>query len=151
DFLAGSCDANDDRLPPAAMRAFQRLPHDLHIADAFEAVVRTTFGQVDQIGHQIALHVGWIDEMRHPEFFCDGAAIGIEIHAHDHFCADKTQARYHVEANSAEAKHDAACSGFYLGGVHHRADTGGDAASDVADLLERRVLADLRHRDLRQH
>ena len=33
----------------------------------------------------------------------------------------------------------------------HRADAGGDAAADVADLVERRVLADFRHRDLRQH
>ena len=33
----------------------------------------------------------------------------------------------------------------------HRADAGGDAAADVADLVERRVLADFRDRDLRQH
>jgi hypothetical protein len=42
-------------------------------------------------------------------------------------------------------------AGFDLGGVEHRADAGGDAAADVADLVERRVLADFRHRDLRQH
>ena len=41
--------------------------------------------------------------------------------------------------------------GLDLRGVHHRADAGGDAAADVADLVERRVLADLRQRDLRQH
>ena len=41
--------------------------------------------------------------------------------------------------------------GSTFAGVDHRADAGGDAAADVADLVERRVLADLRHRDLRQH
>ncbi len=41
--------------------------------------------------------------------------------------------------------------GFDLGGVDHRADAGRDAAADVADLVERRVGADLRHCDLRQH
>ena len=35
--------------------------------------------------------------------------------------------------------------------VDHRADAGGDAAADVADLVERRVLAHLGERDLRQH
>jgi len=32
---------------------------------------------------------------------------------------------------------------FDLGDVDDRADAGGDAAADVADLVERRVLADL--------
>src|SRR5262249_37966922 len=36
-------------------------------------------------------------------------------------------------------------------GVDHRADAGSHAAADVADLVERRVLADFRHRDLWQH
>ena len=41
--------------------------------------------------------------------------------------------------------------GLDLGRVDHRADAGSDAAADVADLVERRVLADLGQRDLRQH
>ena len=36
-----------------------------------------------------------------------------------------------------------------LGGVEHRADAGGDAAAEQADLVERRVGSDLRQRDLR--
>jgi hypothetical protein len=34
---------------------------------------------------------------------------------------------------------------------YHGADARGDAAADVADLIERRVLADLGERDLGQH
>ena len=41
--------------------------------------------------------------------------------------------------------------GSTLAVLMHRADAGGDAAADVADLVERRVLADLRDRDLGQH
>ena len=41
--------------------------------------------------------------------------------------------------------------GSTFGGVDDGADAGGDAAADVADLVERRVVADSRHRDFRQH
>ena len=54
-----------------------------------------------------------------------------------------------VEADAAEAEHDDVGARLDLGGVDHGADAGGDAAADVADLVERRVLADLRDRDLR--
>jgi hypothetical protein len=48
-------------------------------------------------------------------------------------------------------EHDDVRARLDLRGVDHRADAGGHAAADVADLVERRVLADLRERDLRQH
>ena len=57
----------------------------------------------------------------------------------------------HVEADPAEAEHHDVVADLDLGGVDHRADPGGDPAADVAAGLERRVLADLRHRDLGQH
>jgi hypothetical protein len=41
--------------------------------------------------------------------------------------------------------------GQHFGGVDHRADAGRHPAADVADLVERRVLADFGERDLRQH
>jgi hypothetical protein len=49
-----------------------------------------------------------------------------------------------VEADAAESEHDAFRARLDLGGVEHRPDAGGDAAADVADLVERRVVADLR-------
>ena len=45
----------------------------------------------------------------------------------------------------------AVAPGSTLAVLMHRADPGGHAAADVADLVEGRVLAHLRHRDLRQH
>jgi hypothetical protein len=41
-----------------------------------------------------------------------------------------------VEADAAEAEHDRGGAGLHLGGVDHRADAGGHAAADVADLVE---------------
>src|SRR3546814_4512545 len=53
DFLAGSGDADDGRDAPAAMRAFERLSHEVRVAYAFEAVVRAATGQLDQMRDQI--------------------------------------------------------------------------------------------------
>jgi hypothetical protein len=41
--------------------------------------------------------------------------------------------------------------GSTLGGIEDGANPGGDAATDIADLVERSVLANLGNRDLRQH
>ena len=89
--------------------------------------------------------------MRHAEFLGERAAAGVEVDADDHVGADQSAALDDVEPDAAEAEHDDLGAGLDLGGVDHRADAGGDAAADVADLVERRVLADLGDRDLRQH
>ncbi len=151
DLLTRPGDADDDRLAPAAVGAFQRLAHDLHVADALEAVVGAAFRHLDQVRHQVALHLGRIDEMRHAEFLRDRAAVRVEVHADDHLGADQAQALDHVQPDPAQAEHHGARAGLDLRGVDHRADAGGDAAADVADLVERRVLADLRQCDLGQH
>jgi hypothetical protein len=40
---------------------------------------------------------------------------------------------------------------FNLGRIEHRADAGGDAAAEQADLFQRRFLGDFGQRDFRQH
>src|SRR6056297_1692375 len=72
DFLPGAGDADDHRLAPALVAAFQRLAHDLGIADAFEAVVGAAAGQLDQIGDDIAVNPVRIDEMGHAEALAPG-------------------------------------------------------------------------------
>ena len=73
---------------------------------------------------------------------------GIEVDADDLVRADQLRALDHVEADAAEAEDDDVGAGLDLGREQHRADAGGDAAADVADGVERRVVADLRQRDL---
>src|SRR5262249_7007265 len=47
DLLAGAGDADHDRLAPAAVRAGERLAHEVDVADALEGVVDAAVGAVD--------------------------------------------------------------------------------------------------------
>src|SRR6185312_3742859 len=75
DFLASTGNADDHRLAPTAMRAFERLAHDLGVAGAVESVVGAAdlvgaaLGHVDEMGDHVAVDLLGIDEMRHPELF----------------------------------------------------------------------------------
>ena len=99
--------------------------------------------------HQVAFDLRRIDEMRHAELLGDRFARGIQIDADDHRRARNPRALNHVEADAAETEYDYAVAGLDLRGVEHGADSGGDAASDVANLFERRVVANFRQRYLR--
>jgi hypothetical protein len=57
----------------------------------------------------------------------------------------------YVQADATKPKHHALRARLHLGGVEHGADASGDAAADVADLIEGGVLADLGYCDLGQH
>src|SRR5215217_7323046 len=85
DLLAGAGDADDHRLAPAAMAAFQRLAHQLGVADAFEAVVGAAVGQLDEVGDQVlGPQCPGIDEVGHAELAAQCLALAIEVDAHDH-------------------------------------------------------------------
>src|SRR6185503_1031126 len=143
DFLPRRGDADDDALAPAAVAAFQRLPHGRDIADAFEGKVGAAAGQVDRRLHDfVAADLVRIDEMRHAELLGHGALAGIEIDADDLVGADHLRALDDVEADAAESEHGDVRAGPYFRGVDHRADAGRHAAADVTNLVERRVLAD---------
>ena len=145
-------DADDDALAPAAVAAFQRLAHTSTCADAFEREVGAAAGEVDdRLHHLVAADLVRIDEMGHAEFLGHRALCRIEVDADDLVGADHARALDDVEADAAEAEHGDVGAGPHFRGVDHGADAGGDAAADVADLVERRVLADLGERDLRQH
>src|SRR6185437_4732829 len=84
DLLTRSGDADDDALAPAAMAAFECLPHHIDVADALEREIRTAATEIaDRLHHLVVADLVRIDEMRHAEFLGDGAAAGIEIDADD--------------------------------------------------------------------
>ncbi len=76
---------------------------------------------------------------------------GFDVDADDHVRAGHSRALHDVQADAAESEHDDVRAGLDLRRIDHGADAGRHAAADVADLVERRVLADLRDGDLRQH
>src|SRR6266851_9162236 len=151
DLLPRGGDADDDADAPAAMRAFERLAHRRDIADAFEAVIGPALGQIDEIGHEVALDLARVDEMGHAEGFGQGTAARVDVDPDDHIGADHAAALHDIEPDAAEPEHDDPGAGLDLGGVDDGADPGRHAAADVADLVEWRVLADFRYRDFGQN
>src|SRR5687768_1374396 len=151
DLLASARHADDYRRTPAAVAALERLAHQIHVADAFEAVVGAAAGELHQMGDEVAFYVLGIYKMGKAEAPCEALARRVDVDADDHVGADHARALHHVEPDAAQAEDDDVRPGLDFGGVDHGADAGGDTAPDVADLVERRVFADLRERDLRQH
>src|SRR5580704_3619753 len=150
DFLAGAGHADNHADPPAAVGAFERLAHDIDIADTLEAVIGAALRQVYEIGDKVTLNLLRVDEMGHPEFLGHLPPLRIEIDADDHVGPGHTRTLDYVEPDAAEAEHDDGGARVDLRGVDHRPDAGGDPAADIADLVEGRVLADLCDGDLRQ-
>src|SRR6202012_1587972 len=67
DLLARLRHPDDDAFAPAAMAGLQGLAHHCGVAGAVEVVVRAAVGQLDEMRHQIAFDVLWIDEICHAE------------------------------------------------------------------------------------
>src|SRR5580658_845849 len=146
-LLPGPRNTDDDRHAPAAVTAFERLAHQIDVADALEAVVRAAVGQRHEVRHQIARNFLGIHEVSHAEFLGQGLAIRIQIDTDDLVGPGKTRALNHVEADATKTEHYHVGAGFDFGGVDYRADAGRDSTADVADLVERRIFADLGDRD----
>src|SRR6185295_7346517 len=133
------------------MAALERLAHEIDVADALETVVGAAVGHRDQVLYEVAADFFRVDEIRHAELLRERAAPRIQINPDDAIGADQLRALYDVQADAAQTEHHDVRTRLHLRGIHHRAYAGRHAAADVADLVERRVLTDLRQRDLRQH
>ena len=89
--------------------------------------------------------------MGHAEFLRNSLALVVDIHAYDLVGADHLRALDHIQANAAEAEDHDVRAGLDLGSLDDSADSGGDAAADVTDLLKGCVFPDLRNSDFRQN
>ena len=150
DLDAGAGDTDHHRLAPTLVAALEGLPHQGRVADALEGVVRAAVGEGDQVLDEVAVDLLGVDEVGHAHRLAEGLLVVVDVDADDHVGADHARALDHGEAHAAEAEDDDVGAGFHLGGVEDRAETGGHAAAEEADLVEGRVLADLGHGDLRE-
>ncbi len=151
DLLAGFRHADDDALAPAAVAGLQRRAHDPDVAGAVEGVVGAAVGQGHKVRDQVTLDLRRIDEMSHAEPAAPVLLAVVEVDPDDLVGPDHLEALDHIEADPAQAEDDGVGARLDVRRIDHRADACGDAAADVAGLVEGGVLADLRHRDLRQH
>ena len=88
--------------------------------------------------------------MRHAELAAPFFLGVVDVDADDHVSARHARALDHVEADTAKAENNDIFTHLNLGRVDDRADTGGDAAADIAGFVKRRVFTDLRDGDFRQ-
>ena len=89
--------------------------------------------------------------MGHAEAFAPVFSLFVEVNANDLSGACKPQALNDVEANAAEAKDNGSGTHFNLGRVDDGTDAGGDAAADIADLVEGGVGAHFGQGNFGQH
>jgi hypothetical protein len=109
----------------------------VHVADALEGEIGAAAGEVDHRLHDlVAADLIGIDEIRHAEPSGHLGLDRIEIDTDDPVGADHLGPLDDVEADAPKAEHGDVGAGSHLGGPHHRADAGGHAAADVADLVE---------------
>ena len=92
-----------------------------------------------------------IDELRRAEAPRDRFLFGIGVDADDRLRAGEPRALHDVEPDAAEAEDDDRAAALDLRGEQRSAQAGRRAAADVADRIERRVIAHLRDRVDRQH
>ena len=138
DLLARTGDADDHGLAPALVAALQGRAHDVDVADALERVVDAAIGQVDDDVLDRVVVVGRVDEVRGAERAREVELGRVDVDGDDPAGLGHHRALDHGQADAAEAEHGHAGPGLDLRGVEHRADAGGDAAAEQADLVERR-------------
>src|SRR3984957_11552417 len=83
DFLSGFCHTDNDGHAPAAVARLQRLAHDGSITRAVERKIGAAIGQCDQMLNDIAIDLGWIDEMRHAKTAAPFLLAVVDVNAHD--------------------------------------------------------------------
>src|SRR6266404_5599859 len=120
--------ADDDRLAPAAMAGFQRLPHHRDVAGAVERVIGAAdlvgarFCHIDEMRDQVLAEFFWIDKVGHPKTLAPRLAVVVDIDPDDHVGAGEPQALQHVEPNTAQPKDDRLGTLLDLGSVDDGAD-----------------------------
>src|SRR5471032_184915 len=151
DFLAGTGHADDHRLAPTFMAALKGCTHQLHVADALEGKVDAAIGHVDDDFLDRAVEVFRVYAVGGAQLFGDFELGRVDVDGDDSRSLGFHRADHRRQTNATQAEDGDGVTRFYLGGVKHRADAGGDAATQQADFFQRGFLGDLGDGDFRQH
>src|SRR5690625_4002150 len=149
-FCPGFGHTDDDRLPPTPMAAFQRLAHDIGIADTFKGIINAPIGHLDDVINHIVDLVG-VNKVGHAEFAPQGFALGVDIHTDNFVCTDHFGALNHIQADTAQAKYGNIGTSLDPGSKEHSPNACGHPAADIANLVKRRVAANFGQCYLRDH
>jgi len=137
DLLAGLGHANDDALAPAPVAGFQRLAHDGGVAVQSKVIVGAAVGEGARWADDVAADglglTKWVMPKRRPIPLCCPLMSTPMILSRRHLQAWMT-----VSADAAEPNTTALAPGSTWAVLTTRADPGGDAAADVAGLVEGR-------------
>ena len=150
DFLAGAGDADDDALAPALVAAFQRRAHHVDVADAFEREVHAAVGQLDDHVLDGTVVVLGLTQSVAPMALARMNLLGLVSMAMMRPALACT-APWITASRCRPGRTRRRCRLPDLGGVVDRAQAGGHAAAQQADLFVRRGRVDLGQRDLVDH
>ena len=128
------------------MTTFERLAHHVNVTDAFEAVVNTTTGHLDQMVDHV-LNLTWVNKVGHAKLTRQVGLRGVQINTNDSRGTDHTSALDHIKSNASQSKDSNGRTCFNF----HRERDGANACrhttADVADLIEGRVFSNLCNRN----
>ena len=142
-LFTGTGNANDNTLPPAFVAALERLAHYLYLTDALKTVVRTAPGKIHEIWYKISFYLPRIHKVRHSELLCERLLFRIYVNSDDAIRPDHSAPLNHIKANTPKSKNDNVRTGLNLCRIDNCADSRGDSASNIADLVERVRLPEL--------
>ncbi|VXA88758.1 conserved hypothetical protein [Aeromonas veronii] len=151
DLLARTGHADNDRLAPTLVAALQRRTHHLDVADALEGEVDAAIGQLDDHLLNRFVVIVRVDAVGGPQLAGQLELALVDVDGDDATGLGQTGTDHRREADAPQPEDGDALTLFHLGGVHHGADAGGDAATEQADLLQRGGRVYLGDGDLRQY
>ena len=138
--LTRARDANDATLPPTFVATFQRLAHNVDVANALKAIVHAAACHLDQMIHHIVDFAG-VNEVCHPELGRQRLLIRVQIDTNDASSAHQFGALNDIESDAPKAKYRDGGAGLNFHRERDRANPGCDAAADVTNFVEGRILA----------
>ena len=99
------------------------------------------------MGNKITIDVAWVDEVGHAEFLAPLTLVAVHVNADEHGRSYQLESLQDIEADTAKIEYDKIRTWYYFCSFHHGAHAGRNSTSDVANFVERCVLAVFRERN----